>query len=172
VRGPSSVLYGTDALGSVINIITKEPLKPELSFSAKYGRFSSGGSPEDKNLSFSAYTGRFGRFNIGVFGRFTDVDPYRLSNGATLADDRDLKTFGTSIFYYLSEDSKSELRFDYDHLAHKDTATTSHTSPTPYHRKSINDNKRQNFSMSIDLERTDWKLFLRSYASLYDKDFE
>lgn len=31
VRGPMSVLYGTDALGGVINLITKTPLKQQLS---------------------------------------------------------------------------------------------------------------------------------------------
>ena len=69
VKGPASVLYGSDALGGVVNIITREPLKPEFSFSTKYGKYSSGGEPEEYQVSFSAYTGRFGNFNVGVFGR-------------------------------------------------------------------------------------------------------
>ncbi len=172
VKGPASVLYGTDALGGVINIITKEPLKPEFSFSTKYGKYSSGGKPEETNLSFSAYTGKFGNFNLGVFGRLTQAEPYRLSNRTTLSDDRDLKSFGISAFYYLDKEVKSKIRFDYDYLQHKDIATTFHTTPTTHYRKSINDNKRQNLSLGLDLQRRDWRLFLRGYTSLYDKDFE
>ncbi|MFN7064742.1 MAG: TonB-dependent receptor plug domain-containing protein [Aquificaceae bacterium] len=169
LKGPGSVLYGSDALGGVINIITKEPLKPELSFSTRYGKYSSENKPEEKQLSFSAYSGRVGNFNVGVFGRLTTSGPYQLPQGTTLRDERDLKTFGASLFYYLDKDSKSKIRFDYDHLGHKDVGVT-RFGPSLF--KIINDNKRQNLSLALDLKRQDWNLFLRSYASLYDKDFE
>jgi vitamin B12 transporter len=40
LRGAASALYGADALGGVINIITKKPSsKPDTSVSASYGRF-------------------------------------------------------------------------------------------------------------------------------------
>jgi iron complex outermembrane recepter protein len=37
VQGGASSLYGTDALGGVINLITREPREPALSFEASYG---------------------------------------------------------------------------------------------------------------------------------------
>ncbi len=37
VKGPSSSLYGSEALAGVINIITEDPTKPAASFSARYG---------------------------------------------------------------------------------------------------------------------------------------
>lgn len=41
VRGPSSVLYGSDALGGVINILTRVPEKKfETDFSSSYGSFN------------------------------------------------------------------------------------------------------------------------------------
>ena len=41
VRGPSSVLYGSDAIGGVVNIITHMPRqKSETDFSASYGSFN------------------------------------------------------------------------------------------------------------------------------------
>jgi outer membrane receptor for ferrienterochelin and colicins len=41
VRGPASSLYGSDALGGVINIITKRPKKGlTLDFSTKYGSYA------------------------------------------------------------------------------------------------------------------------------------
>jgi outer membrane cobalamin receptor len=43
VRGPSSVLYGSDALGGVVNIITRMPEERfETDISASYGTFSTG----------------------------------------------------------------------------------------------------------------------------------
>lgn len=39
LRGASSALYGADALGGVINIVTKKPKEPYTNFSASYGRF-------------------------------------------------------------------------------------------------------------------------------------
>jgi len=41
VRGPSSVLYGSEALGGVVNILTRMPSKKfETDFSASYGSFN------------------------------------------------------------------------------------------------------------------------------------
>ena len=40
VKGPSSVLYGSDALAGVINIITKEPLKSSLKIGTKLSSFN------------------------------------------------------------------------------------------------------------------------------------
>jgi len=40
VRGPSSVLYGSEAMGGVINILTHEPReKTEIAFTASYGSY-------------------------------------------------------------------------------------------------------------------------------------
>jgi len=84
VRGPSSVLYGSEALGGVINILTRMPRKKfETDFSASYGSFntqqynfrhggnlnklhyyftldrrSSDGHRENSNYSGNAFTGK------------------------------------------------------------------------------------------------------------------
>lgn len=173
VKGPASVLYGTDALGGVINIITKEPLKPEFTYSTKYARFEGGGEPVETNISFSAYTGRIKNFNIGVFARKTEADPYTLQNQATISDKRDLLSFGVTGIYYLGDNEKSKIKFDYDYLGHTDTAVIVSTvrGQTQY-RNSINDNKRQNISLGLNLDQQTWKAFLRGYASVYKKDFE
>lgn len=84
VRGPSSVLYGSEALGGVVNILTRMPSKKfETDFSASYGSFntqqynlrhggnfdklryyftldrrSSDGHRENSSYSGSAFTGK------------------------------------------------------------------------------------------------------------------
>ncbi|MCK4591337.1 MAG: TonB-dependent receptor [Candidatus Latescibacteria bacterium] len=62
VRGPASVLYGSDALGGVINIITIRPTKPmEMDYILSYGthntyqhRLRAGGSRESLNFYATA----------------------------------------------------------------------------------------------------------------------
>jgi outer membrane cobalamin receptor len=56
VRGPSSVLYGSEALGGVVNIITRMPReKFESDFSASYGSFNT----QQFNLRFGGNLDRF-----------------------------------------------------------------------------------------------------------------
>ncbi|UCC39762.1 MAG: TonB-dependent receptor [Candidatus Aminicenantes bacterium] len=56
VRGPSSVLYGSEALGGVVNIITRMPReKFESDFSASYGSFNT----QQFNLRFGGNLNRF-----------------------------------------------------------------------------------------------------------------
>jgi outer membrane cobalamin receptor len=40
VRGPASVLYGSESLGTVINVITKEARKSETDATASYGNYN------------------------------------------------------------------------------------------------------------------------------------
>ena len=69
VRGPSSVLYGSDAMGGVVNIMTHDPKeRTEIGFTASYGSFDS------KQLNF-----RFGQ-NLNKFKYYLTFDR-RLSDG-------------------------------------------------------------------------------------------
>lgn len=77
VKGPQSVIYGTDALGGVINIITKEQ-KEDWNISAKglyetvgQYNFSAGGGFKKKNWSLNADMGR------NFFDGYSPVDTSR-----------------------------------------------------------------------------------------------
>jgi outer membrane receptor protein involved in Fe transport len=75
VRGPSSVAYGSDALGGVINIITREPrfsgADQVLRGSASLGGSVSGLPARNGSLEFSARARKFSGFFAGG-GRKTD----------------------------------------------------------------------------------------------------
>ncbi len=58
VKGPSSSLYGSEALGGVINIITEKPKEIQLNGNASY-RFASFNT-HDANLQFKQKKGDFG----------------------------------------------------------------------------------------------------------------
>jgi hemoglobin/transferrin/lactoferrin receptor protein len=75
VRGPSAVAYGSDALGGVINIITREPrfLSPDevLHGSASLGGSASGLPERNGSLEFSTRFRKLSGF-FGGSGRKTD----------------------------------------------------------------------------------------------------
>ncbi|MEM1009156.1 MAG: TonB-dependent receptor, partial [Myxococcota bacterium] len=68
VKGANSVLYGTDAISGVVNIITRIPKKGgEGSVGFEYGSFNA--------LRFSGYVGfRKDRFSLGITASYTSQD--------------------------------------------------------------------------------------------------
>lgn len=98
VKGPFSALYGSDAMGGVVNIITKK--RPEEA----YGIFSSwGGSRGTRNYGVSA---GFGQDKFG--GAFTYT--YEESNGIDKeTDEYDENIFSASFGYDFNSKSKLEL---------------------------------------------------------------
>jgi hemoglobin/transferrin/lactoferrin receptor protein len=82
VRGPSSVLYGTDAIGGVVNLITRTPsLQPGVNTvhgTATY-RYGTDGDLQRGNAMISGQQGRFG-FLLGGFLR--DAGNYDAPKGS------------------------------------------------------------------------------------------
>ncbi|HEX2612174.1 MAG TPA: TonB-dependent receptor plug domain-containing protein, partial [Fibrobacteria bacterium] len=81
VQGPSSSLYGSDALGGVVNIVTRKPIDPfSVSFNSRYGTNNSletGGTMEAKtgNTGFSVFADRSASDGY-------DLDPERRGKSA------------------------------------------------------------------------------------------
>ncbi|KAF0242481.1 MAG: outer membrane receptor for ferrienterochelin and [Chitinophagaceae bacterium] len=71
VKGPSSSLYGSEALAGVINIITDKPKTSSLNASARYGSFNTG----DFNLSGSI---RKNKFAYQGFGNIYRTDGFSI----------------------------------------------------------------------------------------------
>ena len=80
IRGPGSVLYGGDAMGGLINIVTRQPLIPNGTSEflvRSFARFSTADRGVSSRLDFSG-----GRGKLGVTGglsgkRFNDLDAGR-----------------------------------------------------------------------------------------------
>jgi outer membrane receptor for ferrienterochelin and colicins len=75
VKGPSSSLYGSEAMGGVINIITQSPANKDLNASLRYAKFNS----FDANVSGSA---KYKGFSIAAFGNRNSSDGFSNSNAA------------------------------------------------------------------------------------------
>lgn len=91
VRGPSSVLYGSDAIGGVVNLISIAP-PSSLTSSDVHGalsyRYVTAGSGNTPDLALS---GRSGRLGFHANAAYRESDPYRAPSGTfgniTLDDD-------------------------------------------------------------------------------------
>lgn len=75
VKGPMSTLYGADAAGGIINIITKKPTeKPEINFGIRYGQ-NGDGDDKNKNINLNA-KGKKEKLGYSFYINKTDTDPY------------------------------------------------------------------------------------------------
>lgn len=116
VRGPMSALYGADALGGVINIITRTPEKSATRIKVSFGGATNDEGREtalihlgqDFKLGASSHT-------VGV--ELKDRKPYTGENG--LLNEEDRKFFNYRGHYQLSDDQ--DLRFGYEYLKQDDT---------------------------------------------------
>ena len=117
VRGPASVLYGTDAIGGVINLITVTPpigigdalhgslgyrygsaeteVRPTGSANGRLGRFRFGlGATYRESDSYDAPAGNFGGLRLSRDTRVHDTgvqdENYRAQAGYTLGENHDL----------------------------------------------------------------------------------
>ncbi len=108
IRGPASALYGMNAMGGVINIITKKPTPgKEFIISAGYGSY-------DENKQKAAFSGTAGSFgyNFGVVRR--ESDGWRDENNHF----EQYNTFG-KITYDFNENSSLSLNLAYSDWDHE-----------------------------------------------------
>jgi len=104
VKGASSVLYGPNALGGVINIITKRPNPPSFSLKMLYGsndsfNISSSGAINWKNVFFSG------------FASFDRSDKFKWNNNgeSTLRENSDYERRNITGKVYFYPNQKSEI---------------------------------------------------------------
>ncbi len=83
VKGPMSSLYGADATGGIINIITKKATEhPSINLGLRYGQ-NQDGDAKNKNISFSA-RGKVSKFSYSVYANKTKTTPYTQKENANV----------------------------------------------------------------------------------------
>lgn len=107
VRGPASVLYGSDAIGGVVNIITREPEQDGFSglASLRYGNV------ESQEKGTARIFGKQGRLSIQAGGTLRSADSYEAPSGSfggiELA--RDVEVLNSGV-----DDRSADLRIGWD----------------------------------------------------------
>jgi len=86
IKGGASALYGSQAIGGVINIVTKKALKkPTLFFEGSEGQLSQGEKGKRQNLK-GVYQGRIGKLGTKIALSFREVEEFDL-NPSTIYQD-------------------------------------------------------------------------------------
>ncbi len=106
VRGPSSALYGSEAMGGVLNIITKPSKEQTLLTGLEH-------TSEDTSHWWHADTGRIGNFSMTFDARFNKINR-SMPDTATESDPYGTaQTYNASLNYYVNDHSYVNAYMDY-----------------------------------------------------------
>lgn len=114
VRGGGSALFGSNAIGGVVNIITKEPLRNSLVLSNNSGFLQGGGTDINTTLNGSFVTDDY-KAGVYIFGMLKNRSSYdRDSDGFSEIPKVNSETVGFRGYYKLT--SSSRLTAEYHHI--------------------------------------------------------
>lgn len=126
IRGPSSALYGGNAMGGVINIITNLPSKTEAGARIGYGT--------DETLSYAAYAGdRWDRFALRAGYEYEDTAGYASSfvtrsvsagSGSLTGGYGTTNTSGDPVWVVGDKGDQPASRYNFNAVAAYDTTST------------------------------------------------
>ena len=95
VRGPSSALYGSEAMGGVLNIITKPSKEQTLLTGLEH-------TSEDTSHWWHADTGRIGNFSMTLDARFNKINRSMLDTATESDPYGTAQTYNASLNYYVN----------------------------------------------------------------------
>jgi len=165
VRGPVSAMYGTDALGGVINIITRKPDKFSIEINPQYGFFSEDSDGDQKSVSFFASIPISERFAASLTGTWRDYGQLDNRYHESIQKDGDEQTVGLDLFFELTDSDTIIFRGDYMTEDGDDYIKNGKI-------KMSDDNQRQNYSLAWKHSGKRLDSELTIYTSIYEKDFE
>lgn len=107
VRGPASVLYGSDAIGGVVNIITQVPRRDGVHGNASYRH----GDVDGQDRFAARVSARSGAFSLLAGGMTRRTDPYTAPSGSfgDITLNQDALVNGSGL-----EDQSLDLRLGWD----------------------------------------------------------
>lgn len=106
VRGPSSALYGSEAMGGVLNIITKPSKEQNLLTGLEH-------TSEDTSHWWHADTGRIGNFSMTLDARFNKINRSMLDTATESDPYGTAQTYNASLNYYVNDHSYVNAYMDY-----------------------------------------------------------
>lgn len=106
VRGPSSALYGSEAMGGVLNIITKPSKEQTLLTGLEH-------TSEDTSHWWHADTGRIGNFSMTLDARLNKINRSMLDTATESDPYGTAQTYNASLNYYVNDHSYVNAYMDY-----------------------------------------------------------
>lgn len=167
VRGPVNSLYGTDALGGVVNIITKSPVEQAFSLRLDHGAYSGNEGARD-NYHFSYDSGRIGRYGVTVSGAQLNNDKALKDDGTTYAPFGKRNYFNTRVDYHVSENEA--FTFTAAYMSEDTREQVVKETPAGKIKTGVHDdNERTEYALSYSRRQDDTEVFWRAYLSDYVK---
>ena len=165
VRGPASSLYGTDALGGIVNVITKRAKDPAFAMQFDHGRYS---SADTNQYQFTFDSGKRGQYGVVISGSQFENDKSLKGNGTAYAPFGKRRNISLRLDYQPTDKETFTLTSSY-----MDEDTQEYTyKQTAAGATKVNlhdDNERYEYSLSYSKRDADANLFLRAYLSEYYK---
>ncbi len=161
VRGSNSAMYGSDAMGGVVNIITKRPDKPQVSLD--FEGYKADAFKDGHNWMLRYDAGQQGRFGWSVDYGQKKEDPFVHANGDTNNYYGTRRPFNFQGVWKVNDSNR--LVFDYGYMKEN----IERISGTTHY---INEYERTNYSLGYEGKTATTDYQLRVYRSIYDKDYE
>ncbi len=165
IRGPVSSLYGSEALGGVINIITKRPDKFAFEFRPEYGAYQGGGGKQ-KSVSIN-YGAKHKNFGISLSGTLLNRDHVLTPRGTTYLNDEDRTNLSLKLYYDFSK--HTTMAFDASYMT-EDLIGRSLSGAALL--KDFFKHRRYDLSLGLSHKSHELDYLIRAYTSIYDKDYE
>ena len=171
VRGPMSSLYGSEAMGGVINIITKKAERTTFEMDAKYGKYSHGDEKYDLsfnlNLADPEREDFFRKVRFNISGQRVDQDDLRRGDGSTLLPNLTTDTLTTGLEIDFTDSVTLELDG-----ALSDTENDHILQSRGGLAKNENDYSSWDFAGKLAYSGKSFNAMVRGYYSHYNKDYE
>ncbi len=166
IRGPMSTLYGSEAMGGVINIITRKPETMSARAGVKYSGYDSDSTSTEAYFDLTLGGEKMGKFGVNLSGEIINGDPLMTDNDTSLTPDKELKSISGKLTCDVSEFITSTFTLGYteDEVDNDQFST--------YLRSSDNEYDRLDLSLGFDYNTPELKAMIRGYYSDYDKEYE